>query len=262
MTRNIKAEAPQGALISPTLFNIYINDIPKTRHTTICLFADDTATLAQSAKKNCVTHFLHRHLAELEDWYKKWKISINPTKTEAVFFSTGNGTRKPPPIHIQNHPVPWFKTVKYLGVILDENLTFKPHILHLKHKFRALACIYSPYFARNSPLTLKNRVRIYTSIIRPVILYASPVWGHAAISNINLLEASQNVVIRQLTNARWFMRNADIRLALHLKPIRETIKKLAIKFYDNIETIDNRTLRKIETYIPNPNFSRPRNIVI
>ncbi|GFX75376.1 RNA-directed DNA polymerase from mobile element jockey [Trichonephila clavipes] len=260
-TRNIKAGAPQGALLSPTLFNIYINDIPKTRHTTVCLFADDTAILAQSAKKNCVTHFLHRHLAELEDWYKKWKIAINPTKTEAV-FSTGKGTRKPPPIHIHNHPVPWSKSVKYLGVILDENLSFKHHILHLKHKFRALASIYSPYFARNSPLTLKNRVLIYTSIIRPVILYASPVWGHAAISNINLLEASQNIVIRQLTNARWFMRNADIRPALHLKTTQETIKKLAIKFYDNIETIDNRTLRKIETYIPNPNFRRPRNILI
>ncbi|GFV40582.1 putative RNA-directed DNA polymerase from transposon X-element [Trichonephila clavipes] len=107
-----------------------------------------------------------------------------------------------------------------------------------------------------------RQVLIYTSIIRPVILYASPVWGHAAISNINFLEASQNVVIRQLTNARWFMRNADIRPALHLKTIRETIKKLAIKFYDNIETIDNRTLRKIETYTPDPNFNRPRNILI
>ncbi|GFV27779.1 probable RNA-directed DNA polymerase from transposon X-element [Trichonephila clavipes] len=226
--------------------------------TTVCLFADDTAILAQSANKICVTHFLHRHLAELEDWYNKWKISINPTKAEAVFFSVGRNTRKPPPIHIQNHPVPWSKSVKYLGVIVDENLTFKHHILHLKQKFRALSCIYSPYFARNSPLTLKNRVLIYTSIIRPVILYASPVWGHAAISNINLLEASQNVVRRHLPNARWFMRNADIRPALHLKTIRETIKKLAIKFYDDIETIENRTLRKIEIYTPDPNFNRPR----
>ncbi|GFU45312.1 RNA-directed DNA polymerase from mobile element jockey [Trichonephila clavipes] len=181
-TRSIKAGAPQGALLSPTLFNIYINDIPKTRHTTVCLFADDTAILAQSANKNCVTHFLHRHLAELEDWYKKWKIAINPTKTEAVFFSTGKATRKPPPIHIHNHPVPWSKTVKYLGVVLDENLSFKHHIIHLRNKFRALASIYSPYFARNSPLTLKNRVLIYTSIIRPVIPICFSCLGHAAIS--------------------------------------------------------------------------------
>ncbi|GFU36889.1 RNA-directed DNA polymerase from mobile element jockey [Trichonephila clavipes] len=91
--KKINSGAPQGALLSPTLFNIFVNDIPKTRPTTICLFADDTAILAQSASKACVTHFLHKHLAELEDWYKKWKIAINPTKTEAVFFSKNINTR-------------------------------------------------------------------------------------------------------------------------------------------------------------------------
>ncbi|GFV96527.1 copia protein [Trichonephila clavipes] len=80
-------------------------------------FGYDTAILAQSASFACAfTHFLHRHLAELEDWYNKWEIAINPTKTEAV-FSTGNNTRRPAPVHVQNHPVPWSKTVKYLGVI-------------------------------------------------------------------------------------------------------------------------------------------------
>ncbi|GFT48614.1 RNA-directed DNA polymerase from mobile element jockey [Trichonephila clavipes] len=75
-----KGGSAAGRTPFPTLFNIYINDIPKTRQTTVCLYADDTAILTQSANKNCITHFLHRHLAELEDWYKKWKISINPEK--------------------------------------------------------------------------------------------------------------------------------------------------------------------------------------
>ncbi|GFY09381.1 RNA-directed DNA polymerase from mobile element jockey [Trichonephila clavipes] len=134
-TKQIRAGAPQGALLSPTLFNIYVNDIPKTRQTTVCLYADDTAILTQSTNKNCITHFLHKHLAELEDWYRKWKISINPGKTEAVFFSLGNSTRKPPPIHVQNHPVPWSRSVNYLGVTLDEHLSFKDHITKINNKF-------------------------------------------------------------------------------------------------------------------------------
>ncbi|GFU16764.1 RNA-directed DNA polymerase from mobile element jockey [Trichonephila clavipes] len=260
-TKLIRAGAPQGALLSPTLFNIYINDIPKTRQTTVCLYADDTAILTQSANKNCTTHFLHRHLAELEDWYKKWKISINPEKTEAVFFSAGHGTHKPPPVYVQNHPVPWAKSVNYLGVTLDQHLSFKDHITKIDNKFRALACLYYPYFTRNSPLTIKNRLLIYTSILRPVLLYASPVWGHATKTNINRLETSQNVTIRKLTNSPWFVRNADLRFALNLTTVRETIK-FNTKLFTNLESIDNRTLRKIEIYTPDPNFNRPRNILL
>ncbi|GFU15175.1 RNA-directed DNA polymerase from mobile element jockey [Trichonephila clavipes] len=261
-TKQIRAGAPQGALLSPTLFNIYINDIPKTRQTTVCLYADDTAILTQSTNRNCITHFLHKHLAELEDWYKKWKISINPEKTEAVFFSLGNSTRKPPPIHVQNHPVPWSRSVNYLGVTLDEHLSFKEHIIKINNKFRALACLYYPYFTRNSPLSIKNRLLIYTSILRPVLLYASPVWGHATKSNINRLEFSQNIMIRKLTNSPWFVRNEDLRFALNLTTVRETIQKIATKFFTNLELIDNRTLRKIEIYTPDPNFNRPRNILL
>ncbi|GFV15082.1 probable RNA-directed DNA polymerase from transposon X-element [Trichonephila clavipes] len=198
-----KGGSAAGRTPFPTLFNIYINDIPKTRQTTVCLYADDTAILTQSANKNCITHFLHRHLAELEDWYKKWKISINPEKTEAVFFSAGRGTHKPPPIYVQNHPVPWSNSVNYLGVTLDQHLSFKDHITKINNKFRALACLYYPYFTRNSPLTIKNRLLIYTSILRPVLLYASPVWGHATKTQINRLETSQNVLIRKLTNSPW-----------------------------------------------------------
>ncbi|GFT71621.1 RNA-directed DNA polymerase from mobile element jockey [Trichonephila clavipes] len=261
-TKQIRVGAPQGALLSPTLFNIYINDIPKTRQTTVCLYADDTAIPTQSASKNCITHFLHRHLAELEDWYKKWKISINPEKTEAVFFSAGHGTHKPPPVYVQNHPVPWSKSVNYLGVTLDQHLSFKDHITKIDNKFRALACLYYPYFTRNSPLTIKNRFLIYTSILRPVLLYVSPVWGHAAKTYINRLETSQNVLIRKLTNSPWFVRNADLRFALNLTTVREFIKKIATKFFTNLELIDNRTLRKIEIYTPDPNFNRPRNILL
>ncbi|GFU37749.1 RNA-directed DNA polymerase from mobile element jockey [Trichonephila clavipes] len=120
------------------------HDIPPSAY----LQMKQRSPLAQSASRSCVTHFLYGHLAELEDWYSKWKVAINPTKTEAVFFSTGRNTRLPAPVHAQNHPVPWSKTIKYLGVILDEHLTFNPHIVNPKNNFRALVCIYSPILLR------------------------------------------------------------------------------------------------------------------
>ncbi|GFU55340.1 RNA-directed DNA polymerase from mobile element jockey [Trichonephila clavipes] len=85
--RKINAGTPQGSSISPILFNIYVNDIPRTSQSTICMFADDTAILAQSNELQLVTHFLHKHIAKLEDWFSTWKIALNVAKTEAVFFS-------------------------------------------------------------------------------------------------------------------------------------------------------------------------------
>ncbi|GFU80900.1 RNA-directed DNA polymerase from mobile element jockey [Trichonephila clavipes] len=67
--RKINAGTPQGSSISPILFNIYVNDIPRTSQSTICMFADDTAILAQSNELQLVTHFLHKHIAKLEDWF-------------------------------------------------------------------------------------------------------------------------------------------------------------------------------------------------
>ncbi|GFU79486.1 putative RNA-directed DNA polymerase from transposon X-element [Trichonephila clavipes] len=78
--RRIIAGTPQGSSISPILFNIYVNDIPRTSQSTICMFADDTAILAQSNELQLVTHFLHKHIAKLEDWFSTWKIALNVAK--------------------------------------------------------------------------------------------------------------------------------------------------------------------------------------
>ncbi|GFW84061.1 uncharacterized protein TNCV_1662281 [Trichonephila clavipes] len=97
------------------------------------MFADDTAILASHTEPKLVARAINRHLLVLEDWFSKWKIALNVAKTEAVFF-----TRKTrltyPDIFLHNEKIPWFQNTKYLGVTLDNKLTFKQHITRiLKH---------------------------------------------------------------------------------------------------------------------------------
>ncbi|GFX80374.1 probable RNA-directed DNA polymerase from transposon BS [Trichonephila clavipes] len=94
--RRTEAGGAQGTLISPLLFNIYVNDIP-IHNTILCMFADDTAILAPHSELKLIARTLNRHLLDLEDWFSKWKIALNVAKTEAVFF-----TRKLRPRHTQN----------------------------------------------------------------------------------------------------------------------------------------------------------------
>ncbi|GFU91524.1 RNA-directed DNA polymerase from mobile element jockey [Trichonephila clavipes] len=129
--RPTEAGVAQGTLISPLLFNIYVNDIPTHDNTTLCMFADDTAILASHTEPKLVARAINRHFLVLEDWFSKWKIALNVTKTEAVFF-----TRKTrltyPDIFLHNEKIPWSQNTKFLGVTLDNKLTFKQHITRIQ----------------------------------------------------------------------------------------------------------------------------------
>ncbi|GFS64449.1 RNA-directed DNA polymerase from mobile element jockey [Trichonephila clavipes] len=68
-----------------------------------------------------------------------------------------------------------------------------------------------PLIGRNSHLSRENKVLLYTAVMRPIIAYASPVWGYAAKTNISILDTLQNSLIRMIVKATRYMRNDDIR---------------------------------------------------
>ncbi|GFY19410.1 RNA-directed DNA polymerase from mobile element jockey [Trichonephila clavipes] len=89
------AGVAQGTLISPLLFNIYVNDIPKHDNTILCMFADDTEILATRKEPKLIARALNRHILDLEDWFTKWKIALNVAKKEAVFFTRKHSLTNP-----------------------------------------------------------------------------------------------------------------------------------------------------------------------
>ncbi|GBN64936.1 hypothetical protein AVEN_245359-1 [Araneus ventricosus] len=80
----MRAGIPQGGKISPVLYSLNVNDIPKTHKTLLGMYADDTAILATNKSHNYTAAALNQHLAKLDDWFLKWKIALNVNKTEAV----------------------------------------------------------------------------------------------------------------------------------------------------------------------------------
>ncbi|GFX59792.1 RNA-directed DNA polymerase from mobile element jockey [Trichonephila clavipes] len=86
-TRSISAGVAQGSILGPVLFNLYVNDILKSTNTMLCMYADDTAILSRHKNLNTLVENINEHLAHLEIWFSVWKIALNSTKTEAVFFS-------------------------------------------------------------------------------------------------------------------------------------------------------------------------------
>ncbi|GFT88181.1 RNA-directed DNA polymerase from mobile element jockey [Trichonephila clavipes] len=116
---SISYGVPQGSLLGPLLFNIYINDIPTHPQTSTNIYADDTVTLATYKNHNTITIALNNHLKLLETFFDTWKIKINIDKTVAVLFT--NRKTQPTPPTLYSTQLQWSQSTKYLGLTLDKN---------------------------------------------------------------------------------------------------------------------------------------------
>jgi hypothetical protein len=86
-SRVMQARVPQGSILSPTLFNMYINDGPQTLGVNLALFADDTCLYATDRKEGFVVRKLKHGLTSVETWCARWNIKINEEKTQEIYFS-------------------------------------------------------------------------------------------------------------------------------------------------------------------------------
>ncbi|GFV29543.1 RNA-directed DNA polymerase from mobile element jockey [Trichonephila clavipes] len=151
---------------------------------------------------------------------------------------------------------------KYLGVAIDKNLTFRQHITDIRNNFKnATRKLYS-LICRISKLSRRNKLLIDTLILKPLLKYASPVWAHAARTNINLIESSQNIILRQILDAHGYMRNTDFRAACNIPTIRQTMRKLAINFFSKIDGYDNPSILDFPTCPSFPFIRRPTDVLV
>ena len=198
-SRKIEAGVPQGSILGPLLFIFYINSIPKNNKTMLALFADDTVILLSSWKKSVAIDNAFRHFNEIREYFNIWKIKINAAKTELIVFSKKT-KETPKSIFIDNIEIKPKNSVKYLGINLDKKLTFTYHTSTARSNgYTALSLLYN-LINRKSTLNTNNKMLLCKMIIRPVMLYAAPVWSNTFDSNYNKLEIVQNKILRMIRN--------------------------------------------------------------
>ncbi|GFV92294.1 uncharacterized protein TNCV_423181 [Trichonephila clavipes] len=111
-------------------------------------------------------------------------------------------------------------------------------------------------------IAIENKALLYTAVMRPILAYASPVWGYAAKTNINKLDTLQNSLIRMIVKATRYMRNDDIRKDLKINSFKAYIQNNAINFFTNLDLINNVNIQNLIPYTPNDNTKRPRRILL
>lgn len=245
--RTAESGVPQGSTLSPLLFSVFTKDIPRTEATELALYADDTAVYTRSVDPRLITRRLQRAADDLEDWFTTWRIGVNADKSSALFLTK---RRKAPDrnITIFDREVPWRDQAKYLGITIDQKMTWKNHISTCTNKTKmALSRLYC-LLCRSSKLSSENKIRIYKTIIRPMMTYGCAAWGYAAPTHINKLQVIQNKVLRMAIDAPWFVRNTQIHRDLDIPTIHEFIQDAAQKLYQNADDHENPLISSLGDY--------------
>jgi hypothetical protein len=164
---------PQGAVLSTAPFALYISDTPHPPDTLLALYADDTAVLAQSWRTYTTDNRLTRATTILLRYFTKWKLWVNVHKTEIILF-TRRRPATPALFRFQHAVILWSSQVRYLGLVLDPKLLFTKHLTSVVHKASGMLLQLFPLLARNSTLSLANKLSLYKLYIRSMLTYAAP----------------------------------------------------------------------------------------
>jgi len=134
--RRMDFGVPQGSVLGPLLFLMYINDLPKaTTLLNFILFADDSNVFFSHASYRDLFKIVNNKLVQIANWFKADKLSLNLNKTNYVLF-TAPGKVTPQPqekLIIDQTEIPQVTVTKFLGVYLDQNLNWNEHIEHISH---------------------------------------------------------------------------------------------------------------------------------
>jgi ribonuclease HI len=172
---------PQGSILAPLLFLIYIHELTQTpaNNKSICmsLFADDIAILPLSIGTSGI-EALNRALGRMSAYARKWKITFSAKKTNVVYFRPGQRCKQAytPPhkqdvLKLTSFPIACARSYTYLGVVLDQFLTFIPHVLDLIKRIRKTSYIISRLVRRDHLPSIPVIQSLVKTVLVPHMVY-------------------------------------------------------------------------------------------
>ena len=165
------AGVPQGAILSPLLFSVYMNDIPFPRTTN--LLADDTSSYIIDSVPSSLESKLQERTDLLSEWFFKWRLNVNPTKSAVMVFRS----KKMQPVSIQitidTHNVPQVSDHRHLGVTFSETLSWTRHTDNIVHAASTKIGLLRRLRKCLSPLIIRQ---LCLTCIRPSLEYANVAW--------------------------------------------------------------------------------------
>lgn len=211
---------PQGSILGPLLFLLYINDISQHVHIGSCnLYADDTLVYCTGRTIDELQGNLQECIADVNNWYDRNKLVVNASKSNSMLVCTQqreNHLNHETELNIRfaNEILNQVECIDYLGIKLDSHMSWNAYVNELCQNLTGKLARFS---RMRSVLPTESLMQIYNSIIQPKIDYAISVWGITSQQNIDKVQRLQNRAARIITGNFDYVNVRGIDLVKRLK---------------------------------------------
>ena len=262
----VHSGVPQGSLLGPLLYNIFIHDFPSSIGASRSIqYADDTIIFASHERPHEGLELIKSHLNQAITYFDKWGISLNFQKCELICFRNASPRghylavreSKQLNLSIQGNTIPLKNQIKYLGINLHHRLKMNIHARLSLNKSKAAAAQLK-FLLRSRFVDKNTKLLLYKSLIRPILAYGFTSWFKISPTVAKEFQIFERYILRNCVHkyrrpgGKWY-RNSIIYDESEIKPLLSYLSELAIKRIHSFRYHENPLIRNL--YSENINFN-------
>ena len=250
--RTIKNGVPQGGVLSPVLFNLFVANAPEPPENILLLsYADDFVVASKHPKVRTAKDHLQRYISQLDQWFQAKQLQLSPTKSTVTLFTTSAKERAiHPKIKLANQILPLEPHPTVLGVKLDPLLCFKQHMETVKLKATKRMHVLQAVSGTSFGQEKESLLLLYRQLVRTVINYAAPAWfTFAAPSNLKKLQTTQNACLRVATGCVRLSNIDDLHHEAKVLKLEDHLEMISVQALAGISS-DRHPLHRLYDNTP------------
>ena len=240
----------QGGVLSPILFNIMINDVftDVPDDVSCALYADDCSMWVQGRRINSLAQKLQSALDLVSSWADRWGFTFSPHKCQAIVFRRYMNRRELDnlqPLQLYDQPIPYTDTVRFLGVVLDSRLNLNNMFKYVKTKAVRRLSLLKCLSGKGCGADRSVLLRIYKSLIRPILDYACTIYDGPQNKSVETLEAVQNECLRIATGAFRTSPVMPLLVDADILPLKLRRYELTLRYSVKVRHRDSHPSQKL-----------------